>query len=171
MSITFQLEVGSGVEPLNFSNPNAAALMALAGLAPTVDGEVSGEQLRACVRRLLQIVNSESVRAYAITEGAEAPRWFEGARTGFERVKSVGAPRRGSQRNRVSAGTLAPLRRCDTPGFGQGLDRGGCAMKGQRGQQLGCRVRWILQVGERAGQGPLNAFGVGRMQCVDKCTG
>lgn len=81
MSITFQLEVGSGVEPLNFSNPNAAALMALAGLAPTVDGEVSGEQLRACVQRLLQIVNSEGARAHAITEGAEAPRWFEGART------------------------------------------------------------------------------------------
>lgn len=81
MSITFQLEVGSGVEPLNFSNPNAAALMALAGLAPTVAGEVRGEHLRACVQRLLQIVNSESVRAHAITEGAEAPRWFEGART------------------------------------------------------------------------------------------
>ena len=84
MSITFQLEVGSGVEPLNFSNPNAAALMALAGLAPSVDGELRGEQLRACVQRLLQIVNSESVRAHAITEGAEggeAPRWFEGART------------------------------------------------------------------------------------------
>ena len=74
MSITFQLEVGSGVEPLNFSNPNAAALMALAGLASEVDGEVRGEQLRACVQRLLQI-------------------------------------------NRVSAGALAPLRRCDTPGF------------------------------------------------------
>ena len=53
MSITFQLEVGSGVEPLNFSNPNAAALMALAGLAPEVDGELRGEQLRACVQRLL----------------------------------------------------------------------------------------------------------------------
>ena len=62
MSITFELEVGSGVEPLNFSNPNAAALMALAGLAPVVDGEVRGEQLRACVQRLLQIVNSESAR-------------------------------------------------------------------------------------------------------------
>ena len=81
MSITFQLEVGIGVEPLNFSNSNAAALMALAGLAPTVDGEVRGEQLRACVQRLLQIVNSESFRAHAITEGGEAPRWFEGART------------------------------------------------------------------------------------------
>ena len=81
MSITFQLEVGSGVEPLNFSNPNAAALMALAGLAPTVDGEVRSEQLRACVQRLLQVVNSEGVRAHAITEGGEAPRWFEGART------------------------------------------------------------------------------------------
>jgi hypothetical protein len=81
MSITFQLEVGSGVEPLNFSNSNAAALMALAGLAPEVDGELRGEQLRACIQRLLQIVNAESVRAHAITEGAEAPRWFEGART------------------------------------------------------------------------------------------
>ena len=81
MSITFELEVGSGVEPLNFSNLNAAALMALAGLAPEVDGELRGEQLRACVQRLLRIVNSEGVRAHAITEGAEAPRWFEGART------------------------------------------------------------------------------------------
>ena len=66
---------------LNFSNPNAAALMALAGLALEVDGELRGEQLRACVQRLLRIVNSEGVRAHAITEGAEAPRWFEGART------------------------------------------------------------------------------------------
>lgn len=55
--------------------------MALAGLGPTVAGEVRGEQLRACVQRLLQIVNSEGVRAQAITEGGEAPRWFEGART------------------------------------------------------------------------------------------
>ena len=81
MSITFELEVGSDVEPLNFSNPNAAALMVLAGLPPSVDGAVRGEQLRACLRRLLQVVNSEDVRSHAITGGADAARWFEAART------------------------------------------------------------------------------------------
>lgn len=81
MSITFELEVGSEVEPLNFSNPNAAALMELAGLTPSVDGEVRGERLRACVHRLLQVVNSDGVRAHAITDGTDAPRWFEAART------------------------------------------------------------------------------------------
>ena len=81
MSITFELEVGSEVEPLNFSNPNAAALMVLAGLTPSVDGEVRGERLRACVHRLLQVVNSDGIRAHAITDGADAPRWFEAART------------------------------------------------------------------------------------------
>lgn len=80
MSITFELEVGTEVEPLNFSNPNAAALMVLAGLTPSVDGEVRGEQLRACLRRLLHVVNSRGIRAHAITEGADAPRWFEAAR-------------------------------------------------------------------------------------------
>ena len=81
MSITFELEAGSEVEPLNFSNPNAAALMELAGLTPSVDGEVRGERLRACVHRLLQVVNSDGIRAHAITDGADAPRWFEAART------------------------------------------------------------------------------------------
>ena len=78
MSITFELEVGSGVQPVHFSNPDAAALMALAGLSPKVDGERRGEQLHACVQRLLQIVNPEGVRGHAITEGTEAPRPFEG---------------------------------------------------------------------------------------------
>lgn len=81
MSITFELEVGSEIEPLNFSNPNAAALMVLAGLTPSVDGEVRGEQLHACLRKLLRVVNSDGVRAPAVTVGAEAPRWFEAART------------------------------------------------------------------------------------------
>ena len=50
-------------------------------LAPGDDGKLRGEQLRARVQTLLRIVNSEGVRSHAITEGAEAPRWFEGART------------------------------------------------------------------------------------------
>lgn len=48
MSITFELEIRGTVEALNLSNPNAAALMTLAGLAPQAAGEVRGESLRAC---------------------------------------------------------------------------------------------------------------------------
>ena len=81
MSITFQLEFDSGVEPLNFSNGNAAALMALAGLTPAADGEVRGMLLSACVHRLIQAVNSDRARADQSTETAESPRWFEGGRT------------------------------------------------------------------------------------------
>ena len=75
MSITFELEDGREVEPLNFSNPNAAALMELTGVEPTADGDVPGEQLPACVRRPLQAVNSEGDCALSTMDGFEAWRW------------------------------------------------------------------------------------------------
>ena len=81
MSITFQVESDGGVEPLNFSNGNAAALMVLAGLTPAADGEVRGRHLSACVHRLIQAVNSDRARADRSIETAESPRWFEGGRT------------------------------------------------------------------------------------------
>ena len=72
MSITFELEIRGTVEALNLSNPNAAALMTLAGLAPQAAGEVRGESLRACVARLLRVVNCEAARAHAIAGGTES---------------------------------------------------------------------------------------------------
>ena len=81
MSITFELEIRGTVEALNLSNPNAAALMTLAGLAPQAAGEVRGESLRACVARLLRVVNCEAARAHAIAGGTESLRWCEGGRS------------------------------------------------------------------------------------------
>jgi hypothetical protein len=81
MSITFELEFRGTVEALDFSNANAAALMALAGLAPQAFGEVRGKALRACVARLLRVVNCEAARAHAIVDGTESPLWCEGGRS------------------------------------------------------------------------------------------
>lgn len=73
MSITFELEILGTVEAVNLSNPNAAALMTLAGLAPQAVGEVRGESLRACVARLLRVVNCEAARAHAIAHACAQP--------------------------------------------------------------------------------------------------
>ena len=81
MGIRFELETRGTVEPLDFGNANAAALMALAGLAPQAVGEVRGEALQACVASLLRVVNCEAARAHAIADGTEAPRWCDGGRS------------------------------------------------------------------------------------------
>jgi hypothetical protein len=77
MSITFELEVGS--------EAFAAYLAVNRRLQPGELHQRCGigiaEELCACVHRLLQVVNSDGVRAHAITEGGEAPRWLEAART------------------------------------------------------------------------------------------
>ena len=78
---TQKLEIRGTVEALNLSNPNAAALMTLARLAPQAAGEVRGESLRACVARLLRVVNCEAARAHAIAGGTESLRWCEGGRS------------------------------------------------------------------------------------------
>lgn len=71
----------------------------------------------------------------------------------------------------VSARTLAPCRRYDAPCPGQGLDRGGCAVEGQRRRQLGGRARWTPEVCKRTGQGALHTLRAGRVQRVDEGAG
>ena len=81
MSITFKLEIEGHSEEVNFSNGNAAALLALAGLPPAPYGEIPHERLETVITKLLRALNSEPARAQAVASGAEGPRWFEGART------------------------------------------------------------------------------------------
>jgi hypothetical protein len=81
MSITFELEARGNAEAINFANTNAAALMKLAGLDPQPFGEVRGEELRACISRLLRAVNSAALRSEATTAGCDEGRWIECART------------------------------------------------------------------------------------------
>lgn len=81
MSITFRLETDGHFEPINLTNSNAAALLALAGLPTTPYGEIPHEHLDVVIPRLLRVANSESCRGKALTTAIEAPRWSEGART------------------------------------------------------------------------------------------
>jgi hypothetical protein len=81
VGITFELEVRGEAEPLSFAHPNAAALMRLAGLDPQPYGEVRGDMLRACVNRLLRVVNSAALRSHGVTAGFDEPRWVEVGRT------------------------------------------------------------------------------------------
>lgn len=69
----------------------------------------------------------------------------------------------------VSARTLAPCRRNDAPCPGQGLDRGGGAVEGERRRQLGGYARWTPEVCKRSGQGALHPLRAGRVQRVDEC--
>ena len=50
-------------------------------MVPQAVGEVRGESLRACVARLLRVVNCEAARAHAIASGTESLRWCEGGRS------------------------------------------------------------------------------------------
>ena len=81
MSITFRLETDGHFEPINLTNSNAAALLALAGLPTTPYGEIPHEQLEAAITKLLRAMNSDPARAKAVTSVTEGPRWSEGART------------------------------------------------------------------------------------------
>ena len=81
MSITFKFEIDGQSEEINFSNGNAAALLALAGLPSAPYGEIPYERLEPVITKLLRVVNSGSSRAQALTSVAEGARWSEGART------------------------------------------------------------------------------------------
>jgi hypothetical protein len=74
VSITFELEARGNAEAINFANTNAAALMTLAGLDPQPFGEVRGEELRACIIRLLWAVNSAALRSRVATTGCDEGR-------------------------------------------------------------------------------------------------
>ena len=81
MSITFRLEIDGGSEALNFTNGNAAALLALTGLPSMPYGEIPHERLATSITRLLRVVNSGYCRAPELMTLVEAPRWSEGARS------------------------------------------------------------------------------------------
>ena len=81
MSITFKLEIDGHSEEVNFSNGNAAALLALAGMQSAPYGEIPHELLETVITKLLRALNSEPARAEAVTSVTEGPRWSEGART------------------------------------------------------------------------------------------
>lgn len=80
VSITFKLEIDGQSEAISFSNGNAAALLALAGLPSPPYGEIPYARLETVITKLLRAVNSESSRAQALTPASEGPRWSEGAR-------------------------------------------------------------------------------------------
>ena len=90
MSITFKLDIAGHSAEVNFSNGNAAALLALAGLASASYGEIPHERLETVITRLLRALNSESVRARAVVLVAEGPQWFEGARTDESLQRRIG---------------------------------------------------------------------------------
>lgn len=81
VSITFKLETDGLSEAINFSNGNAAALLALAGLPSAPYGEIPHERLEPVITKLLRAVNSDSARAQAPTPAADSPRWSEGVRS------------------------------------------------------------------------------------------
>ena len=81
MSITFKLEIDGLSEAINFSNGNAAALLALAGLPSAPHGDIPYERLGCVIKKLIRVANCESSRAQALTSVADSPRWSEGART------------------------------------------------------------------------------------------
>lgn len=90
MSITFKLEIDGHSEEVNFSNGNAAALLALAGLQSAPFGEIPHELLETVITKLLRVLNSEPARAQAVRSVAEGPRWSEGARTDKYLKRRVG---------------------------------------------------------------------------------
>ena len=90
MSITFKLEIDGLIQALNFSNGNAAALLALAGLPSMPHGEIPPGRLDAHIIRLLWVANTDSLRTPKVATAVEAPRWSEGARTDEYLQRRVG---------------------------------------------------------------------------------